>query len=251
MFIAAQYVDDMINDKGLTVFIHSSNGHTRATTIALIYMCLFKKHSGNLQELAKILKSQYGLSQPNLKAAEKILQQRKDFQEQIIRHEEQKILEDKKRAREEAEEAVRLARAVEVRADSLIGLNENLQTLEKLRNAPITQISLDDDRHEKNMRLQKLAEEAERLQRKKTHDFADECVNISSGEKLFPSDSDTIKFYQEDTTKDSRPVMNLAQMNDSDLQEFMLEAKCNEMFSKAPYKFKPKSKNPMELEIAR
>lgn len=44
----------------------------------------------------------------------------------MIRHEEQKILDDKKRAREEAEEAVRLARAVEVRADSLIGLNENL-----------------------------------------------------------------------------------------------------------------------------
>jgi hypothetical protein len=59
MFMAAQYVDDMINDKGLTVFIHSANGHTRAPTIALVYMCLFKKHSQseNLQELARILKS--------------------------------------------------------------------------------------------------------------------------------------------------------------------------------------------------
>ena len=82
IFIAAQYIDDMINDKGLTVFIHSGNGHTRASTIALVYLCLFKKHSlsKNPQELAKVLKSHYSLSQPNMKAVETILKQRSDFQ---------------------------------------------------------------------------------------------------------------------------------------------------------------------------
>jgi hypothetical protein len=75
MFIAAQYLDDMINDKGLNVFIHCSNGQTRASTIALVYMSLFKVHSqsGNLKEMAKIMKTHHSLSQPNIRAAEKIL----------------------------------------------------------------------------------------------------------------------------------------------------------------------------------
>ena len=61
IFIAAQYMDDMINDKGLSVFIHSGNGHTRAPTIVLVYLCLFKKHSlsSNPRELAKVLKGHY------------------------------------------------------------------------------------------------------------------------------------------------------------------------------------------------
>lgn len=71
----------MINDKNLCVFIHSGNGHNRASTIALVYLCLFKRHalSNNPHELAKVLKDYYSLSQPNIVAVERILEQRKDF----------------------------------------------------------------------------------------------------------------------------------------------------------------------------
>ena len=38
MFEASQYLDDMINDKDLTVFVFSATGHTRPTSVAIIYL---------------------------------------------------------------------------------------------------------------------------------------------------------------------------------------------------------------------
>lgn len=67
---ASQYLDDMINEKDLQVFIHSSSGHTRAATIVIIYLCLFKMHKDwkSPHKVAQFVRSQYKQSNPNMEA---------------------------------------------------------------------------------------------------------------------------------------------------------------------------------------
>ena len=75
IFYAVQYLNDMVNDKGLSVFVHSCSGHTRASTVVLIYLSLYKLHPdwNNLQRLSEYMQSQYNLSFPNMVVASKII----------------------------------------------------------------------------------------------------------------------------------------------------------------------------------
>lgn len=57
--MASQYLDDMINDKDLTVFVFSATGHTRPTSVAIIYLSLFQKKNESLENLAKFVKSKF------------------------------------------------------------------------------------------------------------------------------------------------------------------------------------------------
>jgi hypothetical protein len=76
---------------------------------------------------------------------------------------------------------------------------------------------------------------------------------LQSSERMFPSESDygIIKYLQEDTTKDTRPQLIQANLDDTEMAEFVLESKCAEIFAKAPYKFKPRTNKPLDYEIAR
>ena len=42
-FTAAQYLNDMISNKGHKVFMHCSSGISRCATVLLTYLCLFKR----------------------------------------------------------------------------------------------------------------------------------------------------------------------------------------------------------------
>ena len=80
MFMASQYLDDMINDKDLTVFVFSATGHTRPTSVAIIYLQLFQNKADSADNLASFVKNYFQMSIPNLKAVESVIQQRKNFE---------------------------------------------------------------------------------------------------------------------------------------------------------------------------
>ena len=78
---AAAYLDDMVNNKNLRVFVHCTSGHTRAMSVVMVYLSIYKKHPdwNDLDKLNQQLASQYALSFPNIKAVEKVVQQNKNF----------------------------------------------------------------------------------------------------------------------------------------------------------------------------
>ena len=41
IYTASQYLDDMLNNKGLKVLVHSSSGFTRAATLLISYLHIF------------------------------------------------------------------------------------------------------------------------------------------------------------------------------------------------------------------
>jgi len=43
LFAAAQYLNDMVNNKGLRVLVHDGCGITRSSSGVLTYLCLFKR----------------------------------------------------------------------------------------------------------------------------------------------------------------------------------------------------------------
>ena len=69
---AAAYLDDMLNNKKLRVFVHCASGHTRAMSVVMVYLSIYKKHPhwNDLGKLNQQLASQYALSFPNIKAVE-------------------------------------------------------------------------------------------------------------------------------------------------------------------------------------
>lgn len=46
LFIAAQYLNNMVNNLKLNVFVHCSSGISRAPSVVLAYLSLFKKVKG-------------------------------------------------------------------------------------------------------------------------------------------------------------------------------------------------------------
>ena len=44
IYEATQYLNDMLENKGCQVLIHSASGHTRATTLLIAYLHVFQKH---------------------------------------------------------------------------------------------------------------------------------------------------------------------------------------------------------------
>jgi len=41
VFVATQYLDDMVNEKTCNVMVYSASGHTRATTVLIAYLHLY------------------------------------------------------------------------------------------------------------------------------------------------------------------------------------------------------------------
>lgn len=70
----------MINDKKLTVFVFSATGHTRPTSLAMIYLSLFQNKNESIENLSKFVKNHFHMSIPNLKAVETVIDQRKNFE---------------------------------------------------------------------------------------------------------------------------------------------------------------------------
>ena len=43
IFAAAQYLNHMVNEEGLNVYVHCTSGISRAPAVVIAYLCLFKK----------------------------------------------------------------------------------------------------------------------------------------------------------------------------------------------------------------
>jgi predicted protein tyrosine phosphatase len=82
IFAASQYLNDMVNNKGHRVFIHCSSGITRAPTVALLYLCLFKRHNSwrDVDQVDQYLSSHYHVSYPNRNLVSQIIKDNHEFQ---------------------------------------------------------------------------------------------------------------------------------------------------------------------------
>lgn len=132
LFKAVCVLGSMINDKGYIVFMHDTCGVSRCTTLFIIYLALFIKHSkwNNLPELEKFAKSKYPEGVPNMEMVKRVVDENKDFQNLQLR----KLKEDeenKHRNKAEADrqqqlqnandeaERIRLLRLAEQEAEKL------------------------------------------------------------------------------------------------------------------------------------
>ena len=81
LFIAAQYLNDMANTKGLRVFLHSCAGVTRNTTVLLAYFTLYKTHElwHDLDQLQASLRDSFKLARPNMQLLKKLVKLKKLF----------------------------------------------------------------------------------------------------------------------------------------------------------------------------
>ena len=83
LFNAAQHLNDMINEQGLTVYVHDNSSLTRAPTLVICYLCLFVRIRTyeNLPEAGALIKQYHNVSTPNLKILQKTLKKHKLFQD--------------------------------------------------------------------------------------------------------------------------------------------------------------------------
>lgn len=81
IFMAAQYLNDLANTKGLRVFMHSAAGVTRTSTVLLTYMSLYKVHPhyDDLHKMLKWIRQYVDISTPNLKLVEKTIKIKREF----------------------------------------------------------------------------------------------------------------------------------------------------------------------------
>lgn len=171
MFMASQYLDDMINDKDLTVFVFSATGHTRPTSVAIIYLQLFQNKADSADNLAAFVKNHFQMSIPNLKAVESVIQQRKNFdmsmrfQTSAKKDQSPGTSDKKKRAERIVSDAQRQAFEV---TQKTLQFTEEVTPTKKISLTDVINDSDDeekyvDERVERDARLKKLAEEAERI----------------------------------------------------------------------------------------
>lgn len=83
LFNCSQHLNDMITERGHTVYINDNSSITRAPTLALTYLCLFVKIRTyeNLPEACRLIKQYHNVSTPNVKILEKTLKKHRLFQE--------------------------------------------------------------------------------------------------------------------------------------------------------------------------
>ena len=81
LFKAAIQLNDLINNKGLKVFVHDSAGMCRGPALIILYICLFLKHPTwqYPNDIANFIKSNYPLSHPNMKVVIQTIENHKDF----------------------------------------------------------------------------------------------------------------------------------------------------------------------------
>jgi len=83
LFGAAELLNDMLNNKGLKVYVHCTAGMGRAPATVLAYLCLYKKIESWQDIVAsdQFIKSYRKVSTPNLRAVSNVIQSNKEFQE--------------------------------------------------------------------------------------------------------------------------------------------------------------------------
>lgn len=81
LFMAAQYLNDLANTKGLRVLLQSAAGVTRTSTVYLIYLALYKAHPDYMDttKLLEYLRRYVPICTPNTKLIKKMLKTKKDF----------------------------------------------------------------------------------------------------------------------------------------------------------------------------
>ena len=79
LFDAAKTLNDMINIKNQTVYVHCTAGMGRAPACVLVYLCLYKKVQcwNDPNEVDKFVKSYRKVSVPNLKAVTRVFNEKK------------------------------------------------------------------------------------------------------------------------------------------------------------------------------
>ena len=76
----------MINNLGLTVYIHCTSGISRAPTVVMVYLCLFKrvKQWQNPYYVAQFVKAFHLNSSPNMRAVQRVVEANLEFQRQQV-----------------------------------------------------------------------------------------------------------------------------------------------------------------------
>lgn len=82
VFAAAQYLNDMVNNKGHRVYIHCSSGISRAPSVILTYLCLFKRVEcwKDIDKADQFLMTHYHVSHPNKVIVNQIISDNHEFQ---------------------------------------------------------------------------------------------------------------------------------------------------------------------------
>ena len=86
---AAQYLNDMINNKNLNVYIYCSSGISRAPTVILAYLTLFKKAQcwQYIPLVESLIISHYPCCSPNVKIVQGLVEQNLEFQKEQVQDE--------------------------------------------------------------------------------------------------------------------------------------------------------------------
>ena len=81
LFDAAQHLNDLINEKQHTVYLYDNSGMTRAPTLVMTYLTLFRKtvNPEKTLEANKILNEYHSVSTPNVAVVQKLLKKHKAF----------------------------------------------------------------------------------------------------------------------------------------------------------------------------
>ncbi len=84
LFDAAREINDMINNKGLNLYVHCTAGMGRAPASVLVYLCLYKKVRcwQNPSDVDKLVKSYRKVSVPNMRAVYGVVEGQRYFQSQ-------------------------------------------------------------------------------------------------------------------------------------------------------------------------
>lgn len=83
LFDASKTLNDMINNKGLNVYVHCTAGMGRAPASVLVYLILFKKVScwNDTYAVDRYVKSHRPVVTPNLRAVTNVVNANRNFQE--------------------------------------------------------------------------------------------------------------------------------------------------------------------------
>ena len=79
LFDAASILNQMINEKGLKVYVHCSSGIGRAPAVVVAYLCIFK--GMDTEESRKFVKLHRARSEPNMTAVNYIVNKYKKINE--------------------------------------------------------------------------------------------------------------------------------------------------------------------------
>lgn len=82
IFQACQYLNDMVNNKNQKVFVYCNSGVSRAPTILMAYLCLYKKVNDwkNIEAVGDLLKMHLPGCQPNQIAIQNVIMKNQIFQ---------------------------------------------------------------------------------------------------------------------------------------------------------------------------